>query len=198
MTLKAYGLSGVTLAALLLTACGVRSDAVPRLDSTAVAVATVSTRIAGSPSPARVPDAERRLAMFLEGSQSGSSSGPDSLWSCHPDGMTDRYLTLATSRVLDSSQQGDTVIARAEVTTVASEVGDPKVAYRYVTTVRTRTDTMEWKMTRDSTGKWGVCDYPLQRVGFGNYGNDAHTTWKPAGYTWSRVERIADSIRARP
>jgi hypothetical protein len=185
------------LTGVLLAACGVRSDAVPRRDSVATPGTVASTSVAVSASTTRVPDAEQRLSLFLEGSRSGSALSPDSLWSCRPDGMTDRYLTLARSRVLNSSRRGDTVTAHAEVTTVAEEVEDPKVAYRYVTIVRTRTDTMEWKMTRDSTGRWGVCDYPLQGVGFSHHGDDARTTWDPPGYTWARVKRVADSISGR-
>ncbi|HEV7848615.1 MAG TPA: hypothetical protein VGO88_04745 [Mycetocola sp.] len=168
----------------------------PKHDSAAalpVALAR-STQSPATTSATRVPAAEQRLAMFLDRSRLTNELSSDSLWSCWPDGMTETYLALADARVLGSAQHGDTVTAEAEVVSVAYEVPAPKG--RYITTVHTRVDTMHWKMTRDSSnGLWGVCDYSLEGWGFGHYGNDAHTTWEPAGYTWARVERMADSIK---
>jgi hypothetical protein len=80
--------------------------------------------------------------------------------------------------------------------TVAEEIGDPHVAGKYVTTVRTRTDTLHWAMTRNSSGKWGVCGYSREGLGFGHYGSDRDTRWTPSGFSWARVKQIAESVHA--
>jgi hypothetical protein len=114
---------------------------------------------------------------------------------CVPDGQTDRYATLARYQVLNSALRGDSVDASAEVVTVAEEVGDPHAASKYVTTVRTRVDTLHWVMTRDSTsGKWGVCGYPKEGLGFGHYGDDRNTRWEPRTASWAQVRQLAESL----
>jgi hypothetical protein len=187
-----------SLASVLLASCTGRPESPARHDSATVppvSAATGSAHARTAPTRARVPEAEQRLAIFLDRSRLTNPLSSDSLWSCHPDGMADTYLALANARVLGSEQHGDTVTAMAEVTSVAYEVQAPNG--RFATTVDPSVDTMHWKMTRDSTtGLWGVCDWSREVWGFGHYGDDAHTTWKPAGYTWARIERMTDSIQA--
>jgi hypothetical protein len=146
----------------------------------------------------RVPQAEARLAAFLETSlETSPPTETDVLMACVPDGQTDRYATLARYQVLNSTLRGDSVDASAEVVTVAEEVGDPHAANKYVTTVRTRVDTLHWLMTRDSAaGKWGVCGYPKEGLGFGHYGDDRNTRWEPRTASWARVRQLAESLHA--
>src|SRR4051794_29532084 len=93
----------------------------------------------------RVPDAEARLSVFLEGSLEVSPpTETNVLMSCVPDGQTDRYLTLARYRVLNSALHGDTVSVAAEAVSVAEETGHPSAPNKYLTNVRVRTDTLHW------------------------------------------------------
>ena len=117
---------------------------------------------------------------------------------CRPDGQTDSYLTLARYKVLDAQLHGDTVDGAAEVVTVAEERGDPNAAHRYVTQVRVRTDTLHWKLVRDSVGRWGVCGYSREGYDFGHYGDESNTRWVPRQGTWDRVRRLADSVHRSP
>ncbi|MEJ7812824.1 MAG: hypothetical protein WKG32_20590 [Gemmatimonadaceae bacterium] len=148
----------------------------------------------------RVQGAEARLAVFLgEALQTNKRYGFDSLMACIPDGQTDRYLALARYRVLGSTLAGDTATAWAEVLTVAEETEDPDIAGRYLAIARTRTDTLRWRMVRDSvSGQWGVCGYSVEGYGFGHYGTDENTGWVPAGGSWGQVRQRADSLRRLP
>lgn len=149
---------------------------------------------------ARVPEAEARLGEFLEASlESDTERDPDVLMACVPDGMTDRTLALARYKVLESSRLKDTVYAAAEVTTVAEETQDPKVYAGYLVTLHVRTDTLHWRMTRDSaSGKWGVCGYSVEGYGFGRYGADSLTKWSPPGASVQRMRALVDSLRGVP
>lgn len=147
-----------------------------------------------------VPEAEARLAAFLKGSlETSPATETNLLMACVPDGQTDRYVTLARYRVLNSASRGDSVDASAEVVTVAEEVGDPHAASKFVTTVRIRVDTLHWVMARDSAdGKWGVCGYPKEGVGFGHYGDERNTRWTPQNESWARVRQLAESLQVQP
>jgi len=149
---------------------------------------------------ARVPEAEVRLGAFLEASlESAGERDPDAFMSCVPDGMTDRTLALARYKVLESTRLKDTVYVAAEVKTVAEETQDPKVYAGYLITLHVRTDTLHWRMTRDSaSGNWGVCGYSVEGYGFGRYGADSLTKWSPTGASVQRMRALVDSLRGVP
>lgn len=177
-----------------LACSGQRDSAATVVDTSArKAVSSVAQR------GGRVPEAEARLAAFLEGSlETSPPAETNLLMACVPDGQTDRYATLARYQVLNSTLRGDSADASAEVVTVAEEVGDPHAANRYATTVRIRVDTLHWVMTRDSTaGKWGVCGYSKQGLAFGHYGDDRNTRWNPASGSWARVHQLAESLHVQ-
>jgi hypothetical protein len=176
----------------LIGCTGQRDSQTGRIDTSgAKSVATVLKQ--GS----RVPGAEARLSAFLRGSlETSPPTETNLLMACVPDGQTDRYVTLARYRVLSSASRGDSVDASAEAVTVAEEVGDPHAASKYVATVRVRVDTLHWVMVRDSaTGKWGVCGYPKEGVGFGHYGDEQDTRWEPPTASWARVRQLAESMQ---
>jgi hypothetical protein len=177
-------------------ACTAKRDSAAAGSDTNAREAKPTTAIQGG----SVPDAEARLAAFLESAlEFNARQDFESLMACVPDGQTDRYAALARYRVLGSSQRGDTVNTSAEIVTVAEETGDPHVAGGYVTTVRTRTDTLHWAMKADSSsGKWGVCGYSREGLSFGHYGSDRDTRWTPRGFSWARVKQIAESVHASP
>lgn len=150
------------------------------------------------PSQHAAPEVEARLAEFLQASvESDTGPDPDLFMACVPEGMTDRTLVLARYRVLHSTLERDAVYAAAEVTSVAEETQNPDVYAGYLATLRIRTDTLHWRMTRDSTsGKWGVCGYAVEGYGFGRYGRDSLTTWSPPGASSHAMRAIVDSLRA--
>jgi hypothetical protein len=144
----------------------------------------------------RVPDAERRLAAYLQAAlKSDSTSDPDDFMACVPDGMTDRTLVLASYRVVASSRVRDTVYASAEIASVAEERRDPEVYYGYIAELRVRTDTLRWRMIRDGTGVWGACGYSLEGYGLGRYGVDSLTRWVPTGGSLDRMNELIDSVQ---
>jgi hypothetical protein len=118
---------------------------------------------------------------------------------CVPDGQTSVYLTLARYRILDARLVADTVLASSEVVTVAEEEGHPKHPSMFIAKRRVQVDTLHWKLVRVGTSeRWGVCGYPAEGYGFGQYGDDANTEWTPRGANWRNVHRLADSIHSAP
>ena len=139
----------------------------------------------------------QHLDAFLEASliTSGGLWWRDGFFTCNPDYVASSYLAVAWYRVLEVQESGDTAIAAAEVLSVAEEVGSPREAYGKVTTVRVKTDTLRWKMTRFDDGSWGVCGYSVEDYGLGNMDDGRMTEWDPPGWSWPRVRALADSIR---
>jgi hypothetical protein len=134
--------------------------------------------------------------MFLEHAlESKAPLSFEDYMSCLPNGQTDRYVTLAKYRILSTHKAVDSVRAVAEVVTVAEETGHPHKLDHYVTTVRTRTDTVHWTLVRDARGEWGVCGYSREGVSLGHYGDDTDTDWKPTISSWKRVREIVAEIQ---
>lgn len=146
----------------------------------------------------RVPEAEQRLAAYLEVSLVSAPATHielDTLMACVPENMSDPIFSLADYRVLSSRQRGDTADATAVVTTVAEETGDMKAADRRVATERVKQDTLHWTMVRDAKGRWGACGRSKEGYDFGSYGTDANTRWQPPGASRKTMLALADSIR---
>ena len=159
-----------------------------------------------APAPAPVAPAsplapaESALVTFLEHSRDGHA-GPrataDSLLGCAmADGMYQPIAMLADFRLLESRAAGDTVVALVDVVTVAEEDADSSAADRFRATQRVEEDTVEFRMTREATGRrrWVVCEG--EQYGF--WGADANTTWDPPGASRRTARALADSVyRAR-
>ena len=146
-----------------------------------------------------VPEAEIRLAAFLEGSLETNRRDVDSLMNCIPDDESSRYVTLARYRILGSHLRDDTVHATAEVVTVAEQIGDSNTPKQFVTTVRTKVDTLHFALTRMYPGaEWGVCGFSVEGLEFGHTGSDQEAHWTRGTYSWSRVKQIAESVHAAP
>jgi hypothetical protein len=146
-----------------------------------------------------VPAAEQTLNRFLGASAEGAPNPSlrDTIDKCPVDAQVEPIFTLAAFRVLSSAARGpDTAVARAWVVTVAQEEGDPHVADRHVVTVRVANDTLHWTMVRDAaSNRWFVCGISTEGYDFGHYGDNAHSTFTPAGMTWRSIRSLADSIR---
>lgn len=139
---------------------------------------------------------QSRLRDFLAASlESGTPQETTALMACTADGQTDRYLTLASFRVLGATSYRDSADAAAQVVTIAEEEGNPHAAGRYSTSVRVKVDTLHWLMLRDTVnGLWGVCGYSKEGFGFGHYGIDSNTDWRPKKNSWAHLHTLADSI----
>jgi len=121
---------------------------------------------------------------------------PDSLFTCDVPGMTDRRIGLASSEVLSVDLRGDSALASAWVVSVADETESGEVADLNVATIDVRTDTLQWRLTRNpQTGRWGVCGYSLEGVDFMWGGRNVRRTWRPQGASLERARAMADSIR---
>jgi hypothetical protein len=184
-------------AVLLLSLCSTLA-ACPRSRNQAGVGGTDTTVSSRQPSQgSRVPEAEQRLAAYLEASLEVGSILPksvDSLVTCVPEGMVEPLFTLAKYRVLSSAARRDTIDASAAVVTVAKEETDPHVDGRYVTAIRVHEDTLHWSLVRDSSSRWIVCGISREGYDFGHYGEDRNTTWLPKNGSWEIVRTLADSV----
>jgi hypothetical protein len=174
----------------------------PNSDDTRLAARPSTVNQADLPSPRfEASDAAARLALFLERAVLTSPEPvPDSLVAC--DWKTDSVLALATSNVLSADQRGDTVYASAAVLTVAEEHAVPGVAGRWDATLRTRRDTLQFKMVKGSeTSVLGVCGYSDEGYDFIRHGYDVPGSsarrWRPVGASYARARQLVDSIRGR-
>jgi len=185
--------TGRLLVIVAVIACGSR-------DGTGDESATVSrvVRAASTPdAPAgRTPagdSATSALARYLELSREGAASDPaasDSLMGCQMgDGMYQPIEMLATYEVTGHSWRGDTAVVRARTVTTAEENGDPRSPAGFVAVQRVRRGEWEWDVVREG-GRWRVCNGPQ----FGFWGDDAITTWRPAGASSVSARALADSI----
>jgi hypothetical protein len=107
---------------------------------------------------------------------------------------------LAAHRLLASEIRGDTVIVRAEVTTVAEQDHDRRrggaglpVVERpggFVVRQRTRVDTLEWDVVPGDAG-WRVCN----GIRFGVPGTDSMVRWTPDGASLRTARLLVESVR---
>lgn len=152
----------------------------------------------GSSTAVRIPDAERRVAEYLEGAVfTEASSAPEELVTCE---TADTYplLALAKYRVLGSEMNGDTALVEAEVTSVATVEQDPEVADGLVVQRGIRTDTLHWGLLRESPqGPWRICGYSREFVDFmvPRYLEDATVKWIPRETSWQSLSSAVDSLR---
>jgi hypothetical protein len=173
-----------------LSACSrgdVRREAGHRVSTAAPAPATPSSPVAA---------AESALVTFLEHSRDGHA-GPrataDSLLGCAmADTLYQPIAMLADFRLLSSRAAGDTVVALVDVVTVAEEDADRAAADRFRATQHVAEDTVEFRMTREPSGRrrWLVCEG--EQYGF--WGADANTTWDPPGASRRTARALADSV----
>jgi len=191
------GLALLVVASVLFAAC--RGD---RNESGADSLSALKRPDASRLSPVRksgVPDsaAMSRLALYLKSALiTNAVNREDTLYTCVPDELPERHLALATFRVLGAASSGDSALASAEVTSVAEESLDTVAAISYVTTVRTRVDTLQWEMTRSvKNGQWGVCGFSRNGADFRIYGTDRQTRWIPPGNSWAAVKITAQKLQ---
>lgn len=98
---------------------------------------------------------------------------------------------LARYEVMETRLRGDTVVARASVTTVAEQDVDRRSFERFVARQRVRTDVLEWDVIPTGDG-WQVCN----GIRFGYRGADSLTRWLPEGASIVTARALADSVRA--
>jgi hypothetical protein len=145
-------------------------------------------------------DAHRRFSAFLDASRASSPSPvPDSLIACDPEWAASRNLVLAEYKILGIAGTRDTLLAAAEVVTVAEESQDPHRADAYVLRQRVGVDTLHWVMVRRSpAGPFGICNYSTEGVDFlGASPGAAATSRVPEGASWNTILALADSITRR-
>jgi hypothetical protein len=119
----------------------------------------------------------------------------DTLFSCDVVGLAERSLGLAWAQVLDVNVTGDSAKASAEVVSVAEQresLLDPNMN---TVTMGLRVDTLHWRLTKDTAGRWGVCGYSSEGVDFMWGGLDVRRTWEPAGASLEAAKALADSVR---
>lgn len=160
-------------------------------------IAAVTRAPATADDSARVDDAEAAMRAWLDAAR---EPGPD-------DTTTTRALDpqqtlcddghsyfpsplLARYELTASELRGDTVVARASVTTVAEQDVDRRARDRFVARQRVRTDVLEWDVI-PVDGGWAVCN----GIRFGYRGSDSLTGWVPEGASLHSARVAADSLR---
>jgi hypothetical protein len=124
-----------------------------------------------------------------------SDTIPPELSSCESDWVPEQSLALATYRVLEPVIHGDTAVAAAEVTSVATIDQSPYEADRYIARIQVRTDTLHWLMTHARPGApWGVCGWSREWYSFAR-GTDPTVVWLSPDGSWQAVRALADSVQ---
>ena len=187
----------------MLACSGGEATAKSPVDSAATSLAAVADleRAPAAADSARVRDAEQALMAWLEASRESAEGArdiaqADALAACGDGGGA--YfpsMLLADYRLRASAMRGDTVVARAEVITVAEQDIDRR-ADGFIARERVRRDVLEWDLVplaapQDEPG-WAICN----GLRFGYRGADSLTTWRPEGSSWQSARRLADSVRA--
>lgn len=145
---------------------------------------------------ARAAAATRVLTSYLEASREGSPTrgAQDTLAACDA-GAEAHYPVLLLARwvILPLELRGDTVVARAEVTTVG-EIDIERRSGGLIGRQRIRTDILEWDVYEDDYGNWVVCN----GLRFGYRGPERAVTWRPGGVSFESVRALADSLASYP
>lgn len=118
----------------------------------------------------------------------------DTLFACVGEGAPEMNVALADYVILSTAVRGDTARAVLELTSAAREIASPHRADRWNATLAVHTDTVREMLLR-SPGGWKLCEPSARPIGFVHDGNDAQTSWSPAGASWASVAHVADSIR---
>lgn len=133
------------------------------------------------------------LAAYLEAARAGTAEAvPESLLACDVDWDAETGRALAAYRALDTEVYADTALARAQVITVADIVTPDTGTFRIVVPY-VRVDTLSWQLVKHG-GRWGICGYSRQGVGF------ARLRYLPSGTVWQggatleSVLHAADSV----
>ena len=182
----------VVSACVALHACADDGNA-PQIDT---AIDTTPVRTVTAPGDSVEKIVSDVMNMFLEASREGSptSDALDTLTLCDAGSATPYLPTalLATWELLPFETRGDTVVARASVTTVAEQDIDGRRG-GFVARQRIRTDILEWDVYRTPEGNWVVCN----GLRFGYVGADSLTRWVPEGASLESARQLADSISGR-
>ena len=152
----------------------------------------VRERQPGPDDSATIRMASRAFTGFLEGSKEGYKGRLvqwDTLFGCDPSSEPAFPITmLATYGVLPFALRGDTVVAQAEVVSVAEQEQDQRRQGRYVANQRVRYDTLEWDVVHDTaSGRWLVCN----GVRFGFVGTDSQTVWRSLRGSFQSARSLA-------
>jgi hypothetical protein len=193
-----FTLAQIRLAHLLALPLALPSLSCRPADRPASQAGTLDPAVTALKTPATAADsarttaAEAALVAWLDASmeRAGRESAYD-VSECDDDAAAFPSPLLATYEVLSSSLRGDTVVARASVTTVGEQDIDRRAGDRFVARQRIRTDVLEWDVIPVAEG-WRVCN----GIRFGYRGADSLTRWMPDGAGIESARALADSVRA--
>lgn len=153
------------------------------------------------PDSTAVRAAETALAQWLAASREGAPTATTSHGimpavsggDCG-DGEASWFPTtlLADFILLPSEFRGDTIVGRAQVTTVAEQDVDRRAQNRFVARQRIQRTVLEWDVIPGEDGHWSICN----GLRFGYRGADSVTTWRPEGSSYQTARALADSVFA--
>jgi hypothetical protein len=182
------------LAALLIlpaASCSDADDVSSTIDDRAVSDSTRLTAPRTAADSAHASAGVDALVAWLDASMERSDAVPAYDAAGCDEASAFPSPLLATYEVMEARLRGDTVVARASVTTVAEQDVDRRSFERFVARQRVRTDLLEWDVIPTGDG-WQVCN----GIRFGYRGADSLTSWLPQGTSIITARALADSLRA--
>ena len=192
----------VLTSVLYLGACAGRGDSAVSMSAKGAADSVLPVPMtAMRPDSAAVRAAETALTQWLSVSREGAPTATTShgimpaatSGDCGEGGGSWFPTTLlADFIVLPSEIRGDTIVGRAEVTTVAEQDIDRRATNRFLARQRVQRTVLEWDVIPTNDGQWAICN----GLRFGYRGADSVTTWRPEGSSYQTARAVADSVFA--
>lgn len=142
-----------------------------------------------------VAAADSFLQQYVE-TTAKRSSGPVRYWTgvCALAEVTPS-LWVGDYQLLSVGRRNDTLVVAVAVTSVAEEGESRGVANRFVVRPRIRTDTLHWRVVRDSSGDFLVCGFALENVDLGGFGRPDNVDFE-GGSSPRKLRQQADSLRS--
>jgi hypothetical protein len=115
---------------------------------------------------------------------------------CAQEGPTDKWLAIASHRVIAVVARDDGLVVSAEVQTVASLTASSTTANVLDGVVLDRVDTLSWVVEQEAnTKRVGICGFSREGFDLMRARSGANVSWSPSERDWSSA--IANAVRHR-
>jgi hypothetical protein len=140
-----------------------------------------------------------QFTRFLTAALETTPARPDlfkDLQACLPDAPATASLWVGDFRIEPFEKHGDTLVARAQVTSVAEQKEDSATTPRFVVYARVKSEMLHWPMVLDSVSRtWKVCGFSEEGYDLGGYGLSTNTRFVPDNETRQSLLARVDSLR---
>lgn len=118
------------------------------------------------------------------------------LFICAQEGPTDKWLAIASHRVIAVLAQDDGLAVSAQVQTVAMLTASSSTANVLDGVVLDRVDTLSWLVKQEAnTKRVGICGFSREGFDLMRARSGANVSWSPSERDWSSA--IANAVRLR-